>query len=1084
MSAAGPLFKPFRALGYITDDVPFAVQWRGKEAYVTVSVGRTWQIYNTAKLTLVMVGPQLRHTVTALAVKGDLTFAATGAVIEECKRMHKVGEYAGHRGTVLQMLVIGDMLLSLGADRRLLIWRIGQHEEPEVCIEFDDGFAPSALCHPDTYLNKVLVGGEDGRLQLWNFVTGARLHTFKGWGSAVRCLVSSPALDVVGMGLADGRAVLHNVRYDETVVAFDNAAGAGTADERFGPGSSGALGISGSSSAGGAGAGRACTCISFRTGPGLPLMAAGGGAGVVSVWDLEERRLHGLLRDAHDGPLLSLHFFPGEPLLMSSAADNSIKQWVFDGADATARLLRFRSGHSAPPTVVAHYAEGLRLLSAGADRAFRVFSSIQDQQSRELSQKHAARRAKKARVREEEVKLPRILALAASEARERDWSNVITAHEGDLTAYTWRLQHFTIGEAKLKPPPTELAGRPAAPVTAVAVSPCGNYGLVGSAAGRIDRYNMQSGLHRGVFSRRVPRGQAGATNGGLLPAHDGAVAGLAVDSCNRLLVSLGASDGALRTWDFKKQSLVAEVAVGCAASHLALHPASGLAAVAGADLVIRMYDVEASRLVRRFPGHRDRITSLCISSDCRWLLSSSLDGCVRVWDVPAGLCLQALALGSPVTCLSLSPAKDLLATTHAHKRGVFLWSNQLMFGEAGAVALNADRPVPVALPSVATGTRTDEDRQQKQGPRVTAMAIDGEEDGDEALSSDDFFAACGHSDSSSEEEEEEGGSGDERRQRRQHLPKTAAAVAAAAHEDRAPPVYERRGPAGGGAPLPLSPELVTLSLLPRAQWETLLHLDAIKARSKPIQPPKKPEAAPFFLPTVPGLEGNPVFDTAAAAAATGTEAQQNATAAGAAAANGQATGGKPKQKLAGWGADGSGSEGEGERDTSGSDSGDDGAGATATAAAVRTAPGSRVVRTQPAHAPHLSTFLRLLRSCGDAGDYASFMGHVRGLSPAALDRELRGLVLLEGASPREVEDVRLLLECLEGELVGGRNYEFCQALLQHVLTVHGDALISHDQLAGAAERMQRRLRASWRKLDDLLQSTRCIVDFLSNTQGV
>lgn len=47
------------------------------------------QVYNTAKLTLVMVGPQLARSVCALAVKGDLTFAATGALIEECKRMHK-----------------------------------------------------------------------------------------------------------------------------------------------------------------------------------------------------------------------------------------------------------------------------------------------------------------------------------------------------------------------------------------------------------------------------------------------------------------------------------------------------------------------------------------------------------------------------------------------------------------------------------------------------------------------------------------------------------------------------------------------------------------------------------------------------------------------------------------------------------------------------------------------------------------------------------------------------------------------------------------------------------------------------------
>ncbi len=31
-------------------------------------------------------------------------------------------------------------------------------------------------------------------------------------------------------------------------------------------------------------------------------------------------------------------------------------------------------------------------------------------------------------------------------------------------------------------------------------------------------------------------------------------------------------------------------------------------------------------------------------------------------------------------------------------------------------------------------------------------------------------------------------------------------------------------------------------------------------RSKPIQPPKKPAAAPFFLPTLPGLSRTPVFD--------------------------------------------------------------------------------------------------------------------------------------------------------------------------------------------------------------------------------
>lgn len=101
---------------------------------------------------------------------------------------------------------------------------------------------------------------------------------------------------------------------------------------------------------------------------------------------------------------------------MSAAADNSVKQWLFDTAGSVPRLLRFRSGHSAPPTVVCHYGDGgQRLLSAGCDRAFRVFSCIQDQQSRELSQRHVARRAKRLKVREEELKLPRVVAMAANQ---------------------------------------------------------------------------------------------------------------------------------------------------------------------------------------------------------------------------------------------------------------------------------------------------------------------------------------------------------------------------------------------------------------------------------------------------------------------------------------------------------------------------------------------------------------------------------------------------------------------------------------------------------------------------------------------
>lgn len=52
----------------------------------------------------------------------------------------------------------------------------------------------------------------------------------------------------------------------------------------------------------------------------------------------------------------------------------------------------------------------------------------------------------------------------------------------------------------------------------------------------------------------------------------------------------------------------------------------------------------------------------------------------------------------------------------------------------------------------------------------------------------------------------------------------------------------------------LSEELLTLSLMPRSRWQTLLNLETIKQRNKPKEAPKAPEAAPFFLPTLPGVD--------------------------------------------------------------------------------------------------------------------------------------------------------------------------------------------------------------------------------------
>lgn len=56
------------------------------------------------------------------------------------------------------------------------------------------------------------------------------------------------------------------------------------------------------------------------------------------------------------------------------------------------------------------------------------------------------------------------------------------------------------------------------------------------------------------------------------------------------------------------------------------------------------------------------------------------------------------------------------------------------------------------------------------------------------------------------------------------------------------------------SPDQLDSDLITISAVAQSRWQNLLDIDIIKRRNKPKQPPKVPETAPFFLPTIPSLE--------------------------------------------------------------------------------------------------------------------------------------------------------------------------------------------------------------------------------------
>ncbi|KAI9136584.1 Utp21 specific WD40 associated putative domain-containing protein, partial [Paraphysoderma sedebokerense] len=639
------LFQPFRAIGYVTNDVPFSVQARGQAFFVTTCVGRSFHIYDVQKMGLLFAGPQSDESITALASHGDFTFAASGNVIIVYKRAKEVSRLeSGNKRTFLQLDVFGDFLVGLTDDNCMVSFNF-KTEELYSEIEFGDQFTATTFVHPSTYLNKILVGSSQGKMQIWNIRTNNLIYEFQAFPSGITALAQSPVVDVIAIGQLDGSITLHNIKLDESIMTLQQE-------------------------------GRA-TAVSFRT-DDHHIMATANCQGDIALWDLDNRRIVHTMKDAHDGSISSIQFLNNQPILLTSGSDNALKQWIFDTLDGLPRLLKMRSGHHAPPSTVRYYdSEGKYLLTSGRDKALRMFSVIRDAQSVELSQGSLNRQSKITGVHVDELKLPPIVSLASCELKQRNWDNIITAHSNDCSVRTWSYQRKAIGDHT-------LITKDQTPAKSVAITNCGNFALVGAASGRIDMFNIQSGIHRRQF--------IGHTKG---------ITGIVVDRLNKCVIS-SSLDKTVKIWDFKTGNDIHTFSFPTAITHLIHHSDNELVAVVGDDLCLRVLDVETRRVVREFWGHRNRITDIAFSPDGRWLVSSSLDSTIKTWDLASGCLVDHFKVDRIATSLAFSPVGDFLASTHVDDLGVMLWSNRAQFSNVSLKAITDDDVVvTVDLPTSA-----------------------------------------------------------------------------------------------------------------------------------------------------------------------------------------------------------------------------------------------------------------------------------------------------------------------------------------------------------------------------------------------
>ena len=195
------------------------------------------------------------------------------------------------------MLPFSKHLLAVDESNIIKVWDI---RRAEVTLELtfnSSTFTISTMMHPVTYVNKILLGSVQGSMQLWNLKTAKQVFAFNGWNSPITVLEQAPAVDVVAVGLASGDIVLHNLKFDETVMKFK---------QDWGP----------------------VTSLAFRS-DGAPVMITGSTQGHLAIWDLEQQILVYQHRKAHRGAITGLKSLPSEPLILTSSPDNSLKVKTF-----------------------------------------------------------------------------------------------------------------------------------------------------------------------------------------------------------------------------------------------------------------------------------------------------------------------------------------------------------------------------------------------------------------------------------------------------------------------------------------------------------------------------------------------------------------------------------------------------------------------------------------------------------------------------------------------------------------------------------------------------------------------------------